>query len=141
MRRPRFRYRGSSLVFLLPLLLTVFGFVPGTQSSSEEVRRAASSAPEVGEILSRPTVETSAEYDPVSDFWRVILREEASQTAVAEVTVVDDTQEVEDAEVYPVADTLTYPSTSEADAIKLALASPEVREELAKHGPYTSDAE
>ncbi len=141
MRRSRFRNCGSGLVFLLPLLLTVFGFVPGTQTSSEEAQRAASSAPEVGEVLSRPTVETSAEYDPVSDFWRVILREEASQTALAEVTVVDDTQEVEDAQVYPVADTLTYPSTSEADAIKLALASPEVREELAKHGPYTSDAE
>ena len=141
MKPHRRGYRPLLVILLLPLLLLIFGFVPGTQMSADEARKAASSEPAVEGLLSHPTVETSADYDPVSDSWQVILREEESQTAVAELTVVDDTQEVERVEIYPVAETLSYPSTSEADAIKLALTSPEVREELAKHGPYTSDAE
>jgi hypothetical protein len=32
------------------------------------------------------------------------------------------------------------PSLTEEEAVKLALASPEVREELSKHGPYSTDA-
>ncbi|MBV9455751.1 MAG: DUF2029 domain-containing protein, partial [Rubrobacter sp.] len=35
----------------------------------------------------------------------------------------------------------TYPNLSETDATNLALRDPDVREELTKHGPYTSDAE
>jgi hypothetical protein len=33
------------------------------------------------------------------------------------------------------------PSLTEEEAVKLALASPEVREELSQHGPYSTDAE
>ncbi|HZY56196.1 MAG TPA: glycosyltransferase family 87 protein [Rubrobacteraceae bacterium] len=136
------RFRHVALVFLLlPLLLPILGFVPGPQTDSDEARRTASFVPEVAELLSRPTVRTSADYDPASDSWRVVLTEEVSQTAVAELTVMDDTREVEGVEVYPVAETLTYPKTSKADAIKLALTDPEVGEELRKHGPYTADAE
>ena len=128
-------------LLLLPLLLPVLGFAPGAQTSEDEVRRAAESVPEVKEILSRPTVETSARYELQSDSWEVILREETSGTVVAVLTVEDETQEVSKAEVYPVAETLTYPSTSEEEAIKLALADPEVQDELTRHGPYTSYAE
>jgi hypothetical protein len=34
-----------------------------------------------------------------------------------------------------------HPSLSEEEAVKLALTSPEVREELSKHGPYSTDSE
>jgi hypothetical protein len=141
MRRLRLGYRQVLFLLLLPLLLPVLGLAPGPQISSDEARQAASSAPEVNEILSQPTVETSAVYDPTNDHWWVVLREEVSQTAVAELTVVDDTQEVSKVEVFPVAETLTYPDISESNAIKLALANPEVREELGRHSPYTSKAE
>ena len=129
------------VLLLLPLLLLVLGFEPGADMNSEEARQATVSVPELQEILSHPTVETSANYDPASDSWRVFLREDASGTAVAKLTVEDDTREVSEVDVYPVSDTLTYPETSESEAIKLALADPKVREELTKHGPYTSDAE
>ncbi|MCA1731289.1 MAG: hypothetical protein LC751_18400, partial [Actinobacteria bacterium] len=131
MRRyfPNYRRLGLVLV-LLPLLSFVFGFAPGAQTSAEEARRAASLAPEVEDIVSHPTVESSASYDPRSDSWEVILREDVSGRDVALLTVEDDTREVSDVEVYPSAGTVTYPEISEADATKLALADPEVHEEL-----------
>jgi hypothetical protein len=129
------------VLLLLPLLAFVLGFKPGADMNSEEARQAAVSVPKLEEPLSHPTVETSANYEPASDSWRVFLREDASGTAVAKLTVDDDTREVSEVEVYPVSETLTYPETSESEAIKLALADPEVREELDRHGPYTSDAE
>ncbi len=49
------------------------------------------------------------------------MTEEVSHTTVAELTVVDDTREVRDLRVHPIADALIYPKTSEAEAIKLAL--------------------
>ncbi len=128
-------------LLLLPLLLPVLGFAPGAQTSEDEVLRAARSVPEVEGILSRPTVDTSARYDASSDSWEVILREETSGTVVAVLTIDDETQEVSEAEVYPIAETLTYPSTSEEEAIKLALADPEVQDELTRHDPYASYAE
>src|SRR5215210_1002462 len=103
MRRLRPGYRQVLFLLLLPLLLPVLGLAPGPQISSDEARQAAFSAPEVNELLSQPTVETSAVYDPTNDYWWVVLREEVSQTAVAELTVVDDTQEVSRVEVFPVA--------------------------------------
>ncbi len=60
---------------------------------------------------------------------------------VAELTLADGTREVRDVRVHPIANALTYPKTSEAEAIKLALADPRVREELDLHGPHTSDGE
>jgi Glycosyltransferase family 87 len=137
---PNYRRLGLVLV-LLPLLSFVFGFAPGAQTSAEEARRAASLAPEVEDIVSHPTVESSASYDPRSDSWEVILREDVSGRDVALLTVEDDTREVSDVEVYPSAETVTYPEISEADATKLALADPEVHEELLNHGPYTTNAE
>ena len=128
-------------LLLLPLLLPVLGLTPGTQTSEDEVRRAVGTVPEVQELLSHPTVNTSARYDAPSDSWEVILREETSGTIVAVLTVEDETQKVSEAEVYPIAETLTYPSTSEEEAIKLALADPEVQDELTRHGSYTSYAE
>ena len=97
--------------------------------------------PQLDELLAHPTVKPSAEYNPTSDAWRVVLTEEVSRTAVAELTVIDDTSKVEGIEVYPVAHTLTYPDTTEAEAIKVAAADPKVRKELSNHGPYTTDAE
>jgi hypothetical protein len=135
-------FRRLWLVLLLsPLLSFVVGFAPGAQTSAEEARWAASLAPEVEEILSHPTVETQASYRPRSDSWEVTLREDVSGTVLAMLTVEDETQEVSEAEVYPSSETVTYPETSEADAIKLALADEEVRDELTRHGPYTSYAE
>ena len=135
------RGRPALVLILLPLLLAVFGFAPGPQMDSQEARQAASYVPEVADLLSHPTVESTAEYQPSGDSWRVLIRERASGTIVAEATVSDDTREVEGVQVYPIADTLEYPNLSEEDAIKLALATPEVREELGEHAPYTSEAE
>jgi hypothetical protein len=134
-------YHPALLLLLLPLLLPILGFAPGAQTSEDEVRRVAQSVPEVEEILSHPTVETSARYDAPGDAWEVILREETSGTVVAVLTIEDETQEVSETEVYPIAETLAYPTTSEEDAIKLALADREVQDELTRHGPYTSYAE
>ncbi len=128
-------------LLLLPLLLPLLGFTPGAQTSEDEARRAVESVPEAEEILSRPTVDASTRYDAPSDSWEVILREETSGTVVAVLTVEDDSQEVSETEVYPVAETLIYPSSSEEEAIKLALADPEVQDELTRHGHYTSYAE
>jgi hypothetical protein len=129
------------VLLLLPLILPVLGFESGRQTSSDEARQAAYSVPEVADLLSHPTVESSADYDPASDSWRVVLTEEASKTEVAELTVADDTRGVEGVEISPAADTLTYPNTSKEDATKLAAANLRVRNELAKHGPHTSHAE
>ncbi len=129
------------ILLLLPLLLLTVGFESDAQTSTDEVQRQARFVPELDELLSHPTVKTSAEYDSASDSWRVVLTEETSKTEVAEFTVVDDTREVEGLEIYPVADTLTYPNTSRNQAIKLAASNPEVREEFTRHGPHTSEAE
>jgi hypothetical protein len=71
----------------------------------------------------------------------VVLTEEVSRVVIAELTVVDDTREATGVRVHPIADTLTYPKTSKEEAIKLVSADPEVRDELARHGPHTSEAE
>jgi hypothetical protein len=133
--------RLAFVLLLLPLLLLVTGFEPGQQTDPDQARQTATDVPELSELLSHPTVESSAYYDPTSDSWRVVLTEEASKTEVAELTVADDTRGVEGVEILPAADTLTYPNTSEDDATELAAADPKVRNELAKHGPYTSGAE
>jgi hypothetical protein len=129
------------VLLLLPLLSFSFSAAPEAQTSAEEARRAASLAPEVQEILSHPTVETTASYRVKSDSWDVVLREDVSATIVALLTVEDETREVSEVEVYPSAETVTYPETSEAEAVKLAAADPEVRDELSKHGSYTTIAE
>jgi hypothetical protein len=134
--------RRAAMVSLLPLLLVfATGFTPGPQMGEQEARQKASFVPRLGEYHSKPTVETSAAYNPSTDAWRVVLSEEVSGSTIAYLTVDDDTGRVKSVTVLPVADELTYPSLSEEEALKLALASPEVRQELSRHGPYTTTSE
>lgn len=129
------------LVLTALLLLFTAGFAPGTQSSAEEARRVAEDAPEVAELLSHPTVESSASYESGSDVWRVVLTESASRAPVARVSVADDTRRVTRASILPRSASLDYPELTEDEAIKLAAANRRVRAELAKHGPHTTNAE
>ncbi|HEV8044501.1 MAG TPA: hypothetical protein VGP38_04920, partial [Rubrobacter sp.] len=129
------------MVLLIPLLLFVAGFAPGLDMDEQDVRERASFVPRLEEYYSKPTVETSASYDPDSDAWRVVLREEVSDEVVASLNVADDSGEVSGVEVSLEADEIEYPALSEDDAIKIAAADEEVREELSRHGPYSTAAE
>jgi hypothetical protein len=131
----------AAMAFLLPLLLFATGFTPGPQMSELAAREKASFVPRLEEYYSKPTVETSASYDRTTDAWRVVLTEEASGSTVAYLTVADDTGEVKEVKVSFTADELTYPSLSEEEAIKLAVADERVRAELSEHGPHSTDAE
>jgi hypothetical protein len=132
----------AAIVSLLPLLLAfATGFTPGPQASEQEAREKASFVPRLEEYHSKPTVETSAAYNPSRDAWRVVLTEEVSGSTIAYLTVGDDTGEAKGVTVLPVADELTYPSLSEEKAVKLAAADERVREELSKHGPHSVDAD
>jgi hypothetical protein len=132
----------AAMVSLMPLLLVfATGLTPGPQMGEQEARQKASFVPRLEEYHSKPTVETSAAYNPSTDSWRVVLTEEVSGSIVAHLTVADDTGGVKRMTVLPVADELTYPSLSEEEVVKLALASPEVREELSKHGPHSTNSE
>ena len=133
--------RVAPVVLLLPLLLFVAGFAPGMDMDERAVRKEASFLPELAAYHSKPTVEASASYDPESDAWRVVLREEVSDREVASFRVADDSGKVSGVEVSPEADEIEYPELSEPDAIEVAAANGEVREELARHGPYTTAAE
>jgi hypothetical protein len=106
------------------------GFAPEAQTNAEEALQAASSIPEAEKLLSHPTVKGSADYDQASDSWRVVLAEEDSQTQIAELWVVDDTGEVENAEIFSTAEAL--------DAVEVASAEPKVRQEIAKYGSPAS---
>jgi hypothetical protein len=129
------------LAILLPLLLMTAGFAPGAQMSEQEAGEQASFVPELEEYYSKPTVETSASYDPASDAWRVVLTEQVSGEEVAQFTIDDDSGEVRGVKVSNDADTLDYPTLSEDEAIKMAAAEERVREELSKYGSYSTDAE
>ena len=100
----------------------------------------ASFIPKLAEYYSKPTVETRALYEGEGDVWRVDLVEETSGTEVARYKVSDDSGEVSAVQVLPGASMVEYPKLSENKAIKLAAASPEVREELSEHGPHTTRA-
>lgn len=130
MRRVPRTYHNLALLLLLPLLLLVVGFTSGAQMSADEALQAASSIPEAEELLSHPTVKGSADYDQASDSWQVVLAEEDSQTLVAELWVVDDTGEVENAEIFSPAEAL--------DAIEVASAAPKVRQEIDKYRSQAS---
>ena len=129
---------------LLPLLLLALvcamGFVAGAQTDKDEVLERASFVPELDRLYSKPTVETSASYEAGRDAWVVVLTEESSATEVASFLVSDDTGKVSRVEVLPGASGIEYPELSEREAVKLAAASPEVRDELLDHGPYTTRA-
>ena len=128
-------------VLLLPLLLFAAGFAPGMNLDEQAASERASFVPKLEEYYSKPTVETSASYDPGSDAWWVVLREEVSNEVVASLDIADDSGEVSGVEISPEADEIEYPTLSEDDAIKIAAADEEVRDELSDHGPYTTAAE
>ncbi|MBD0355074.1 MAG: DUF2029 domain-containing protein [Rubrobacteraceae bacterium] len=140
MRRP-LAHQLTRLAILLPLLLMTAGFAPGAQMSEQEAGEQASFVPELEEYYAKPTVETSASYDPASDAWRVVLTERVSGEEVAQFTIDDDSGEVRGVKVASDADTLDYPTLSEDEAIKIAAAEERVREELSMYGSYSSDAE
>jgi hypothetical protein len=118
------KLKSLKLFLLLPLLLLVVGFTSGAQMDADEARQAASSVPEVEKLLSYPTVKASADYDQASDSWHVVLTEEDSQMRVAELSVVDDTEEPETVAIFSPAEAL--------DAVQVASLPPEVQRELAK---------
>ena len=128
-------------IFLPLLFLFATGFMPGPQMSAHEAREKASFVPKLEKYYSKPTVETSTTYNPATDTWRVVLTEEVSGNPIAYLTVADDSAQVKSVKVLPIAKELTYPSLSEEEAVKLALADKRVREELSRHGPYSTDAE
>ncbi|MDQ4126762.1 MAG: hypothetical protein M3151_02195 [Actinomycetota bacterium] len=131
----------TQVVLLVPLLLFAVGLAPGMDLDEQEAMDKASFVPRLEEYYSKPTIETSASYDPDADAWRVVLEEEVSDEVVARLNVEDDTGEVSGVEVSPGADEIEYPELSEDDAIKIAAADEEVRGELLGHGPYSTKAE
>jgi glycosyl transferase family 87 len=132
--------RLSFLLILVLALPCAMGFAPGAQSDKGEVLERASFVPRLAEYYSKPTVETSARYEGGRDVWVVALTEETSGTQVGSFLVSDDSGKISRVEVLPGASGLDYPRLSENKAIKLAAASQEVRDELSKHGPYTTRA-
>ncbi len=132
--------RSVPCVVLLLALLCALGFAPGSQLEKEEVQRKASFIPELEEYYSKPSVQARATYEGARDLWWVELTEETSEAEIARFTVSDDSGEVGGVEVYPGASEVEYPRLSERKAVKLAAASPEVRDELSEHGPYTTRA-
>ncbi|HSL00066.1 MAG TPA: hypothetical protein VK869_06990, partial [Rubrobacteraceae bacterium] len=139
--RPRSAAAALWLLSLFVLLAVPTGFAPGPRLDEAEAAQKASFVPEFAEYYGKPTVETTATYDSAADAWRVVLTEATSGDVVARLVVDDDSGEVSGASVSAEADEIEYPTLSEDDATRLALASPEVREELSKHGSYTTDAE
>jgi hypothetical protein len=129
---------------LLPLLVLALvctmGFVSGAQMDKNEVLKEASFVPRLDQYYSKPTVETSARYEAGRDVWVVVLTEETSGTEVASFLVSEDSGKVSRVEVLPGASGIEYPRLSERKAVRLAAASPEVRDELSDHGPYTTRA-
>jgi hypothetical protein len=139
--RPLARRFATVLLALPLLLLAVTGFTPGPQTSEHEAREQASFVPKLERYYSKSTVETSAIYDADADAWRVVLTEEVSGKIVARFSVVDDTGRVKNVKVSSRAAELDYPSLSEAEAVKLALADERVQAELSEHGPYSRDVD
>jgi hypothetical protein len=132
---------GLPLLALIPLLCFILAFAPGSQMSAEDAGRRASFVPELEEFYSKPTVETSAEYEAATDSWDVVLTEQASGEDVARLTVDDDSGTVSGVTVSPGADELDYPSLDKEEAMKLAGAQPRVQEELSGYDTYVTDAE
>jgi hypothetical protein len=132
--------RLALLPLLLLALLCAMGFAPGAQTDKNEVLKKAGFLPKLDQYYSKPTVETSARYEAGRDMWVVVLTEETSGTEVASFLVSDDSGKVSRVEVLPGASGIEYPRLSEREAVRLAAASPEVRNELTEHGPYTTRA-
>ena len=135
--------KGTTTRILAALLLIVFatGFAPGPGLREGEVLEKASTVPEIKGYYSKPTIKVSAGYEPAMDAWRVVLTEESSGDPIAYLTVDDDSGEARGANVLSNADDLAYPSLSEEEAVRLALADERVRAELSEHGPYSTQTE
>ena len=123
----------------LPLLCAL-GFARGPQMDKSDVLERASFIPALEEYYSRPTVQTTADYDEGNDSWLVVLTEQTSGEEVARFLVADDSGGVSGVAVSPQANEIEYPTLSEDKAIKLAAANREVRRELSSHGPHTAEA-
>jgi len=131
----------AGLLLALLGLLCAMGFARDAQMEKTEVLEKAGLIEELEEYYSKPTVETTADYDGGKDLWRVVLIEKSSGEEVARFKVADDSGDVSGVHVSPRADEIEYARLSEEKAIKLATASPEVREELSGHGPYDAEAD
>lgn len=129
------------LLVLLPMLSLTLGVAQGMNLTEQEARDKAEFVSKLEDLVSKPTVETSATYNSSSDTWLVLLTEQVSGSVVAKVRVNDDTGKVIRAERSPNADGIIYPTLSEQDAIKLASANTRVRERLSKYGSYRSQAD
>jgi hypothetical protein len=127
-------------VGLLLLVLCTMGFARGSQMGEAQVLEKASFVPTLEEYYSKPTVETTTYYERGKDLWWVVLTEQTSGREVARFRVADDSGGVSGVEISPRADEIKYPRLSEVKAIKLAAASPEVREEFTRHGPHNAEA-
>ncbi len=134
MRRP-------AVLLLLPLLLFVFGFTSGNQMSVQGVISKVDKVPELSDIASKPTVETSATYIPATDTWQALLTETASGTPVARAVVADGSGKVQQVKVLPRAGNINYPTLSKEEAEKLAAANPRINKELSQYKTYITDAE
>jgi hypothetical protein len=128
------------VTLLLPLLLCTMGFAKGSQTDKQEVLKKASFVPKLEEYYSKPTIETTASYVSDQDVWRVVLTEQTSGEVVARFKVADDSGDVSGVKVSQEADEIEYTELSKQKAIKIAAASPEVRDEMLKHGPYSTEA-
>ena len=128
------------LLALLFLSLLLLGFAPEPQLNELQVRERIERAPEVSDFASKPTVEISSYYDSGSDAWRVLLREDASDSVVAKLEISDDTGRLRKVDIAPRARVIEYPNLSEDEAIKLASADPEIREWLTGYDSYSTDA-
>ena len=136
------RVRASiPLLALIPLLSFALAFVPGPQMSVDEARNRAGSVSELDNFYSKPTVKASAQYEPATDSWEVVLSEQASAKEVAQLTVDDDTGSVSNVTVSPKADGLDYPKLGKQGAMKIADSQPRVQEELSQYGTYVTEAE
>lgn len=130
-----------SLLVLLPCLLLVLGFTSGRQTSEKEAVETARYVPQVGELLSKPTVDATASYQPDLDLWQVSLEEQVSGSTVARLIVRDDSGKVTSVETSPNSRGIEYPNLSKEDAIKLASADERVRDWLSNYNGYSTDAE
>ncbi|MGB3683684.1 MAG: hypothetical protein WA990_14490 [Rubrobacteraceae bacterium] len=132
---------GFPVLALVALLWFILAFAPGSQMNAEDAGQKASFVPELENLYSKPTVETSADYEPNTDSWNVTLTEQASGENVARLTVDDDSGSVSGVAVLPGADELDYPKLDKEDAMKLADTLPRVQEEISGYGTYVTDAE
>jgi len=89
----------AALLLALLGLLCAMGFARGAQMEKTEVLEKAGLIEELEEYYSKPTVETTADYDGGKDLWRVVLIEKSSGEEVARFKVADDSGDVSGVQV------------------------------------------